>query len=615
MCGILGSVNIDFEPSLLSTIAHRGPDSKGVNRCRVNDNQVIFAQTRLAILDLSETGNQPMESHCCNYMITFNGEIYNHLELRERLPEISFKGHSDTETILYYLIKFGEKGISDLNGIFAFAFLDKNKKRIILARDPFGVKPLYFYHARNEFFFSSEIRTINKIKKGHIDLDNLATLLKLRYIPSPDVIYNKIKKIIPGHHITIDISNESLTFNTFCYLSKIPETINIQFNDAIRKYEELINNAVHRQLQSDVEVGIFLSGGIDSAIIAHLAQKYSSNVLKAFTVGFEGAYNEDEIIKAKKTADNIGLDHHPVTINFDNFLSVLKEIIRIVEEPLATTSSIPMYFLAEKASKYVKVVLAGQGADEPLGGYQKYQGELISQRIPSSIIKLIAGVTRNLNIKDEKILRALYSLGEKDDVNRFLRIYSIFSDNDIKKLISKNENRAYDKINYMYTALGCYKKKRGVEKLMAIDSRLSLPDDLLLYTDKITMNFGLECRVPMLDLELVNFIESLPLRYRLRLGQGKIIHKRYANKILPQEIINRKKLGFQSPTRTWFNQYEEKIKDLLLNNNHAFSSIFNLKEVENIINKHNSGYNMEKQIFLLLSIHSWMELTESDSLN
>ena len=608
MCGILGSINLSFNDEILNLIHHRGPDSNGMFSTAIGKHNAQLAQTRLAIVDLSVAGNQPMVSACSNYAITFNGEIYNHLNLRNKLTEINFKGHSDTETILYYLIKYGIDGIKDFNGIFAFCYLDLKKQKMLLVRDFFGVKPLYYSLEKNNLVFSSEIRPIIKLKKDELDLDNLASLLRLRYIPSPNTLYKNINKLRPGHYAEINLQDKDINFREYAFISELPSTKNIKYDSALLEYETKISEAVNRQLMSDVEVGILLSGGIDSAIVAALAQKHSSKKLKAFTIGFEGLYDEDEIANAKETADILGLDHYSAKMSFDDFLTIFKETIRIVEEPLATTSLIPMYFLSKLASEHVKVVLTGQGADEPLGGYQRYQGEIVSAKIPRTLIKWAGNLVNVLGIKNEKIIRASNSLGEKDDVKRFVKVYSIFNEAEIEKLLNIKEKKSYKAVNYYYQLLNCKKKKKSVERMMAIDTRMNLSDDLLIYTDKITMNFSLECRVPLLDTELINFIESLPSEFRVKRNKTKIIHKDFAKKILSEKIINRKKMGFQSPTDMWFKKYNSEIKKLLLNDNHPFARIFNLKEVEFIINQHQKGYNKEKQIFLLMGIYYWLEL-------
>lgn len=611
MCGILGAINKNFDQNALELIKHRGPDSSGMTTFKVNEHMVVFSLARLAIVDLSETGHQPMITSCGNFAIVFNGEVYNHFELRKKLSNIEFKGHSDTETVLYYIKEFGIEKIKDLNGIFGLSFLDIQNQKLYLVRDHFGVKPVYWSFQENSLVFSSEIRPIQYILNDvKSDLDNLPTLLYLRYLPSPLTLYSGINKVRPGHYLEIDLTEKKLQPKEFCFISPVTKSIDSKITP-LTGYSQKIEAAVKRQLMGDVEIGVLLSGGLDSAVVAALAQKHTSSSLKAFTIGFEGAHNEDEIEAAQETAELLGLDHYSKQINFEGFLSIIKETTRIIEEPLATTSVIPMYYLSEMASKYVKVVLTGQGADEPLGGYGRYQGELISSKIPRGVIRTINKLLPHLPIKNEQLLRAAHSLGETEDIGRFLKVYSVFQQDEIKTLLNVEEEKAFGLVSYFFN-LHNRREIASVERMMAIDLRMNLADDLLLYTDKITMNFSLECRVPMLDVELIQYIESLPRNQRLAFRKTKIVHKQFAKNILPHKIINRKKLGFQSPTQIWFNKYNERIRNLLLSPS-VFTEIFNPLAVSNLLEQHLKGYNREKQIFLLLGIYFWFENMEQKS--
>lgn len=609
MCGILGTINQTFNQSALDFIRHRGPDSSGIEAYKINNHEVLLGMTRLAIVDLSETGRQPMVTPCGNYALVFNGEVYNHLDLRKKLPEVQFKGSSDTETVLYYIKEFGIENVKDLNGIFGFSFLDLQNERLYIVRDHFGVKPVYWFNNGDSFLFASEIRPIKYILETVApDLTNLPTLLYLRYLPSPLTLYKGINKLRPGHYLEINLAEKKLQPKELNFIDPIKKPIDSKISP-LKGYGQKIEAAVKRQLMADVEVGILLSGGIDSAVVAAMAQKHSSSKLKAFTIGFEGSHIEDEIENAQQTAELLGLDHYTKKISFENFLDIFKETTRIIEEPLATTSVIPMYYLSELASQHVKVVLTGQGADEPLGGYQKYQGELISSKIPRGSMRLMNKFLPHLPIRNERLLRAAHSLGEKDDIKRFLKVYSIFQQNEIKALLNVEEEKAFDLVSYFYNLQGS-RKISSVERMMAIDVRMNLADDLLLYTDKITMNFSLECRVPMLDIQLVEYIESLPRNQRLAFGKTKIVHKEFAKKILPERIVNRKKMSFESPTKIWFNKHHDQIKDLLLSPS-AFTQIFNASAVTNLLEEHLKGYNREKQIFLLLGIYFWLENFET----
>jgi asparagine synthase (glutamine-hydrolysing) len=382
----------------------------------------------------------------------------------------------------------------------------------------------------------------------------------------------------------------------------------MQFEEAVDEYGRLFQQAVSRQLMSDVEVGVLLSGGIDSALVASVAQQASDKPLRAFTVGFKDSNGTgiDEINGAGETAEYLGMEHLTMRISSEDFFETLRKSVQIVEEPLATTSIVPMHFLSKLAGNYVKVVMSGQGADEILGGYKRYQVELWRNLIPPFVANLGFKALRLFGSKNATLERGLRALSESDDVSRFLEAYQVFSDNEIVQLTGINSQPANDDIRYTYDLLQCAALPSSVQRMMCIDARLGLSDDLLLYTDKISMHESLECRVPILDLELVQFVESLPHEYRLGFGKGKIIHKEYAERVLPEEIVSRPKRGFLSPTNEWFKD-EKMLRDLLLNRSSEFANHFDLSAVENIIRKHQSGFNQERQIFVLLCLSFCLE--------
>jgi asparagine synthase (glutamine-hydrolysing) len=604
MCGILGTINKLFDEKTLSLIKHRGPDDNDIIKLLISNNELLFGHVRLSIQDLSQAGHQPMYSHCGNYLIIFNGEIYNHLDLRKKLNNIDFKGHSDTETIVNYIAKYGIESVNELNGIFGFCLLDIKLKKLYLIRDRYGIKPIYFHKNNNNFIYSSEIRPIKHLIDTSVDKTNLASLLKLRYNAAPTTLYKDINKLASGHILEYNLLNNQ--YNIKPYISPISINNEITFAIAIKKYAELFEQAVKRQLLADVEVGVLLSGGIDSALVAYYAQKYSDKPIKTFTIGFEDDDESDETSDARETARILGTDHYEIKISDDQFEDVFETCINIVEEPLGTTSIIPMYFLNKLVSKHVKVVLTGQGADEPLGGYTKYRGEILSNNYPKFLFNLLKPFSKL--IKNESAFRAINSLGEKNTVTRFELIYALFSNDEIKKLIKVADTKSYSLIEYFYTLLDG-KSKNGATAMMANDLRMSLSDDLLLYTDKISMHFSIEARVPILDNELVEYIESLPLTLKIHGKESKYIHKKFAESVLPKEIIYRKKKAFKSPTEKWFKGNKGlTYKNLLTTENSRFSEYFDIDEVSSIFDLHMQGIrNMEKQLFILISIYYWME--------
>lgn len=604
MCGVLGAINIQLPEAALSLIEHRGPDGKGQIVEKVSCHHVALSHTRLAIVETSEAGAQPMRSYSENSVVSFNGEIYNHQNLRKDFPVDVFVSDSDTETLVNYLEKFGIERLSKINGIFAFAYLDKPKKKLYLVRDPFGVKPIYYAEKNNGLIFCSELAPILSVLKVDLDIPALATTLRLRYAPSPLTMIKGVKKILPGSVLEVDLSNTSLELKEWCYSKKEKTLVKRTASDALMQYGHRFEAAVERQLMSDVEVGLFLSGGVDSALVAMQAAKKTSNKMKAYTIGFDVDNARDEVAAAKETAEYIGLEHIPIEMTEKDFFDSFEEVMSVVEEPIATTSIIPFYFLCKRASQDLKVILTGQGADEPLGGYGRYRGALIAQAVPNVFSYLIPEFTSKLFEKNDTVYRGIKMLARIGDINKLLAAYETFDFQEIKRLLQVNEENAFELVSAMDA------NYRGgtsslVDRMMRIDCRMNLADDLLMYTDKVSMRHSLECRVPMLDHELVGFLESLGAEHKLNLRGGKLIHKRYAENTLPPYIVNRKKLGFQSPTDVWFNS-SEFVPATLLDRSNPFADHFDLREVEKILKKNRKGYNYERHIFLMLSIALWM---------
>lgn len=606
MCGILGSVNKRFDESLVDLIRRRGPDDSGIEEFGFGNDTVTFGHRRLSIVDLSPAGHQPMSTVDKRFSIIFNGEIYNHSDLRAKLPNVKFRGHSDTETILNYIAEYGIRSVRDFNGIFSFAFLDIEKRTLILCRDPFGVKPLYYWQNSTQLVFSSEIRPVQKLADDRIDLMNLSELLCLRYSPSPDTLFKHIHKLRPGHFLTVKMKSGQLNLKEEAFIYQEPTESTNNRVDAIEQYGELLKKAVERQLMSDVEVGTFLSGGIDSALVAKYAQEKMSHPMKAFTVGFKEQDESDEVEDAIGSAEVIGSQSIITRVGFDDFLDVIQSCVKIVEEPLATTSIIPMYYLAQLASESVKVVLSGQGADESLGGYGRYQGELYRLFIPPFLAATGKNIINFLGIGHDQLNRGLSAFRYHEDVSRFLSAYAVFEGPEIEKLIGVKDSKSRERVQYFYDLAGCASMKSSVERMMALDLRMNLADDLLLYTDKVTMHFSLECRVPMLDIDLVNFILGLPYDLRVGIGKSKIVHREWAKRVLPNSIINRKKKGFQSPTKKWFSS-QSPVWEMLLSKNSRFSNFFDIREIKKVLSDHEKGLNRERQIFLLLSLYYWLE--------
>lgn len=612
MCGILGAVNFYVENSL-SEIKHRGPDFQSSVEFQTKNHVISLGHTRLSILDLSEAGNQPMISEEGDYCIIFNGEIYNHLELRKKLTRKKFNGHSDTETILYYLIEFGIEAVVDFNGIFAFSFFSKKTNKLYLARDPFGVKPLYYYHYQNNLVFSSEIRPIHHLGiKKELDKTLLSTFLRLRYLPSPHTLFKNIKKVKPGECITVDLGNKSIIFKKKVY-TQIPSINNkISFKDALDQYDNKLQKAVKRQLMSDVPISHLLSGGVDSALIAKLIKHDSNYKITCYTAGYNIKSDIDEMRDAENTVKILGLDQRKVILSEQEFLEKLPDLINIIEEPLGSQSIFPIFYITEAIHKdNFKVAMSGQGVDEPMGGYKKYRAQNFIENIKK--IPLTSNLSKKLsNTKNDDLRRIFRSISSNDKSGQIKESTSFFDKEMLSELLNDRELVHQDiSDNIIKERIDEYgiDDKNVTEIMMNLDARMNLPDDLLLYTDKISMKNSIELRVPFLDLELVKFIETLPSKYKVNNRNNKIIHKALSERHLPKEIVHRKKKGFYTPRKIWFKgEFGNHFLRELKNDNGLFSELFNKKYILKLFNVHREGKaNYEKQIYLVIVLYLWIK--------
>lgn len=615
MCGIAGAINLSISKEHLKKINHRGPDSMGLDMFDLGFHNVYFGQTRLSIVDLSDAGFQPMTDKSEQYTILMNGEIYNHEELRKSLEEVDFKGHSDTETVLYYLIKNGIQAVSKLNGIFSIAFLDHARKKMFLIRDPFGVKPLYYFHNENKLIFASEIRIIQElIDDLEIDSQCFYNYLRLRFCPSPLTLFKDILKLEPGHLLEFDCSNNNINVLKQFYSYKPKKNYSISFEDALDQYDKLIRSAVKRQLMSDVPIAIMLSGGIDSALLAFLAQDISGEKFDTFAIGFDIDSDVNELIDAANTARWLGSRHNEIIIDQSKFKNESSEFIRIIEEPVGSQSLYPFYELTKEIhNKGFKVALSGQGVDEAMAGYKRYNYQNFFDQYSSPVLNFLK-ISQPF-IKNDKIRRGLNALTEKDRSKRFIESYSFFDKKTISNLL-KIENKDIDNfenelINIINDKSKLYDldKNNGLDFMLMLDSRLALTDDLLLYTDKISMNHSLEVRVPFLDIELMKFVESLPTSFKSTISKNKILHKKLAERYLPNEIIYRKKKGFYIPRKEWYkSESGDYFRDEINSDISGFSDFINIKMVDKMFQEHKKNkYNYEDQIYSIMNLFYWFK--------
>lgn len=607
MCGIIGSFNQKINTTTLDCLIHRGPDQQSI----YNFKNLSVGHVRLSIIDLSEAGLQPMHSESKRFTIIFNGEIYNHEDLKKKLSKKKFNGHSDTETILHYLEEYGNDSVRDFNGIYSLALLDRKLNKISLVRDPFGVKPLYYAKTNNKVHsFSSELKPIFNLGfKKEFNEKLLTTYLKLRYIPSPFTFFKNVYKLEPGNIIEISLeTQEIICQRSFSNVPAIDK--NISKNEAFEEYDYLLRKAVKRQLMSDVPLSLLLSGGVDSALLAKLTYEVSNKKVKTYTAGYNISDNNiDELDDAQKTAKTLGLENEKVILSEEGFIKDLPNLISAIEEPLGSQSIYPINFLAKKISQDgIKVALTGQGVDEPWGGYNRYNWQQLFEKISKYEISGFSRLSKKTN--NDSLRRALNSLSTKDRAERFIQSYSLFDNSMINKILKREVNAELNTKQILENkmqkiGLG---DRDSVEAMMVLDARMNLSDDLLLYTDKISMQHSVEMRVPFLDIELMGFVESLPCQLKVGMFKNKYLHKKLSEKYLPKEIINRKKRGFYTPRREWFkSSVGVQLENMIINHNGLFNMYFDNEKISDMFHSHRLGkVNYEKQLYLIVVLFFWM---------
>ncbi len=602
MCGIAGFINIENIESekIHSSMHHRGPDSKG---SFVYNNISIF-HNRLAIQDLSENGSQPFIYN--DYVIVLNGEIYNHLELREKISSFKFISNSDTETLLYLFIKYGADCLKELDGMFAFVILHKPSKKIFFARDRAGKKPLYYYKKDNKFFFASELETISKNIPLEINDNHINSFLRSGFFYKDQTPYNNLYEFPAGNYGWLDSKTIDFQIETWWSISKFYNSskLTLNKNEIIDQLDNYLHLGIKRRLvSSDLEVGTFLSGGIDSGLITAIASKYKNNI-KTFTVSFDGQYDESHL--AKLVANKYSLNHTCININYNNLLNNIEEILINYGEPFADSSAIPSFYVSQEAKKHVTVILNGDGGDELFGGYRRY--------IPFSKANffnfnpffkfLFKRISKKLNYPKDKLslYNYFYRLIDLSGKDSLLEVY-LSSTSDIFEGhldCFNNKDRGLEKIN---NAIGLKSKSilNGLDLMMEMDFNSFMQGDLLVKMDIATMSSSLEGRSPFLSKELLEFAPQIPNKYKINKTTTKYILRELSKQYLPKELITQPKRGFEIPLKNWVNnQLSEKINDYITSE--GISSNFINKNFINKLLNNKISISSEKRAKILWSL-------------
>lgn len=585
MCGIIGflelhPLSVDAEAVLkmmVGRLRHRGPDDAGI----WVDEQVGVAlgHTRLSILDLSSAGHQPMVSPSGRYVITYNGEIYNHLELRAQLGSHAWRGHSDTETLLAAIEAWGiEKTLQAAAGMFAFGLWDCVERRLILARDRIGEKPLYYGRCGTTFLFGSELKalTAHPAWEGRIDRAALASFMRYAYVPIPHSIYTGIRKLVPGTYLTVTGSDQSDSFPeprpywSALDVARQPEQVVIDEQEAADELERLLRQAIKGQMVADVPLGAFLSGGIDSSSVVALMQAQSSRPIRTFSIGFEeGEYDEAQYARA--VARHLGTEHTEFYVTPVDALQVIPRLPDIYDEPFGDSSAIPMHLVAELARRHVTVALSGDGGDELFGGYNRH---FWARSIWQKVGFLPAAIRRGLGIALTRVSpqewdrwgnwlapllpRTLRIPTVGDKLHKLAEVLPAIDQADMyRRLVSQHRSPESLVIGGSEPSIWADEQGRRLERadfserMMFHDLVGYLTDDILVKVDRAAMAVSLETRIPLLDHRVVAFAWQLPLRFKVRNDQGKWLLRQVLYRHVPRELIERPKMGFGVPLDRW----------------------------------------------------------------
>tara|TARA_B100000989_G_C19521302_1_gene464286 strand:+ start:170 stop:2038 length:1869 start_codon:yes stop_codon:yes gene_type:complete len=616
MCGIYGFSLKKFSKNPKSVlkkmsekIYHRGPDQTGLY---IDDNVAMGIQ-RLSILDI-KNGTQPIYSNNKRYVIVHNGEVYNYLKLKNYLQKkgYQFETNTDTEVIVNLFQHKGKKCLNDLNGMFAFAIYDLKKKEIFIGRDRYGIKPIYFYYDVEQFIFASELKGIlcHESVKPSISPDSIDLYLTMEYVPSPYTIFNDIYKLEKGHFLLYD--NSKLKKEKWYDISFTPKLMYKKEIDYINKLDTLMKDSVRFRTISDVSIGCFLSGGLDSSLITYYLSEISKEKVKTFSIGFED-YSFDETNYANIISKHFDTDHNAETFSESKMFELLPNVWKNMDEPFADPSLLPTFLLSHFTNQQVKVCLSGDGADEIFAGYPTYLAHKIASLIPKQLYSLISQTSSFLPIRHRNMSfdfklrqfsrglrymnkeRHQYWLGSfknNEKQKNYLKYFkdSLSNENNLKQILKQNSNELKDwEIN------------------LEQDFNFYLTDDMLVKIDRTSMANSLEVRVPYLDHNIVEFMVKCPSKLKYHGITSKYLLKQLAKKYLPHEVVNRSKKGFGIPIAKWFcGSLKKPLREILRNPNSFVNTIFEKGYTNQLMENHfQKKQNNGKMLWTLFTLENW----------
>jgi asparagine synthase (glutamine-hydrolysing) len=596
---------------MADAIQHRGPDDEGY----YHSGPLGFGFRRLSIIDL-HTGHQPISNENNTVWIVFNGEIYNYRELRLDLQNRGheFKTQTDTEVIVHLYEEWGEQCIEKLRGMFAFAIWDENRKQLLLARDRVGIKPLYYWLSDKSLVFGSEIKALlaDPEVKAEVSPEMIDRFLTFLYLPGEETLLLNVRKLAPGTYMIVRKGK-----------TQIQKYWDLQFSPKVQSQEqaerellELLEESVQLHMISDVPVGFLLSGGLDSTAMLGFAAGKTHHPLSSYTLGFSDAGVIDERPYASLAAKQFGTEHHETTITSQDFADFLPQFAWHMEEPVCEPQAVALYYVSRLAKKHVKVLISGEGGDEAFAGYQTFRGVLWLERLKSvlgPLLHVAAPLARFINrAADSNRLRKYIPLFERRfDEYYFGRTYAPagYFNSAYRKFYTQDFAAFVDKQLSVFPAkqhLHCDCAEGVLNKMLYVDTKTSLPDDLLLKADKMTMANSIELRVPLLDHKILEFAASLPENFKVRRFTTKYIAKRALRSRVPQEILHRKKAGFPVPYESWLRtELRSWVHDVLLDRETTSRGYFDRSSVEHLLDENARSGRYSKELLSLTVLELW----------
>jgi len=645
MCGITGywsqgKAVESLALEMASKIASRGPDDAGA--WLNEDRTLALAHRRLSIVDLSPAGHQPMSSPCGTYSLAYNGEIYNHEDIRSELDgalsaanKIKWRGHSDTEVLLHALLHWGlEVTLSKLNGMFAFAFWDGKQKALFLSRDRMGEKPLYFGRSNEVFLFGSELKALktHPAFNASIDRNALALFMHHNYIPAPHSIYETIHKLKPAHYVVITDRGRTISAQ-HCYwdLKAVAEAgLADQIHDektAIEQLDGLLQDSVKRRMMADVPLGAFLSGGYDSTIVAALMQAQSAKPVKTFSIGFkEDSFNEAQY--AKQVAAHIGSEHTELYVSPQQALDVIPKLPAIYDEPFGDYSQVPTFLVSHLAKQHVTVALSGDGGDELFCGYSRYflQQKIWSfvSKVPASLRPAFAFMLKNFpSVAAQSLVRLLPPRYRVENIgDRLPKLAEWVNHKSFEAFYRHSVSHTKANENFVLGSQSLATTFEGFrgeldrftdqEKMMLLDALMYLPDDILTKVDRASMAVSLEARVPLLDYRLVEYSWRLPIEMKTKNGQGKWPLRQVLYNYVPKEMMERPKQGFGVPIEHWLTgPLRDWAENLLDENKLKQQGYFDPQPIRKMWKEHVSGKRRwHYYLWDVLMFQAWLKAQE-----